>query len=105
MFIGFASWPRATVHKLGGGSVGSSFGRDSFFIGLLYRTPLARFATITVPEGAAPLVALAERGADPEIDGRYFSRFHIDGRENKQASDRSLIDGLWERSEALVGLS
>ena len=26
MFIGFDSWPRATAHMLGGGSVGSSFG-------------------------------------------------------------------------------
>src|SRR3954466_631569 len=86
------------------GPVGSSFGRDSFFVGLLYRTPLKRFATISVPDGAAPLVALAERGPDPEIDGRYFSRFHPDGRENKQAQDQSVIDGLWERSEALVGL-
>jgi NAD(P)-dependent dehydrogenase (short-subunit alcohol dehydrogenase family) len=87
------------------GPVASSFGRDSFFVGLLYRTPLKRFGTITVPDGAAPLIALAERGADPEINGRYFSRFHPDGRQNKQAKDQSLIDGLWERSAALVGVS
>jgi NAD(P)-dependent dehydrogenase (short-subunit alcohol dehydrogenase family) len=87
------------------GPVGSSFGRDSWFVGLAYRTPLKRFATISVAEGAAPLIALAERGPDPEIDGRYFSRFDIDGRENKQARDQSLIDGLWERSATLVGLA
>jgi NAD(P)-dependent dehydrogenase (short-subunit alcohol dehydrogenase family) len=87
------------------GPVGSSFGRDSWFVGLAYRTPLKRFATISVAEGAAPLIALAERGPDPEIDGRYFSRFDIDGRENKQARDQSLIDGLWERSATLVGLT
>jgi len=86
------------------GPVGSSFGRDSWFVGLAYRSPLKRFATISVPDGAAPLIALAERGPDPEIDGRYFSRFHPDGRENKQASDQSIIDGLWERSGALVGI-
>lgn len=91
----------AAVHP---GPVGSSFGRDSRIVGLLYRTPLARFATISVPDGAAPLVALAERGPDPEVNGRYFSRFHIDGRENRQASDQALIDGLWERSAALVGI-
>ena len=67
------------------GPVGSSFGRDSWFVGLLYRSPLKRFATISVPDGAAPLIALAERGPDPEINGRYFSRFNADGRENKQA--------------------
>ena len=91
----------AAVHP---GPVGSSFGRDSFFVGLLYRSPLKSFATISVPDGAAPLIALAERGADPEINGRYFSRFTIDGKESKQASDQALIDGLWDRSAALVGL-
>lgn len=86
------------------GPVGSAFGRDSRLVGLLYRSPLKRFATITVPEGAAPLIALAERGPDPEIDGRYFSRFTADGRENKQGRDQAIIDGLWERSAAMVGL-
>lgn len=87
------------------GPVGSSFGRDSWFIGLLYRSPLKSLGTISVPDGAAPLVMLAERGADPEINGRYFSRFKIDGRENKQARDQKIIDGLWERSLPLVGLA
>ena len=92
----------AAVHP---GPVGSSFGRDSWFVGLLYRSPLKRFGTISVPDGAAPLIALAERGPDPDLNGRYFSRFHPDGRERKQASDQSVIDGLWERSAALVGLT
>ncbi len=92
----------AAVHP---GPVGSSFGRDSWFVGLLYRSPLKKLATISVPDGAAPLVALVERGADPEINGRYFSRFSIDGRENKQAHDQAVIDGLWERSEALVSVA
>ncbi|WP_090858222.1 SDR family NAD(P)-dependent oxidoreductase [Nocardioides lianchengensis] len=92
----------AAVHP---GPVGSSFGRDSWLVGLLYRSPLKRFATISVPDGAAPLVALAERGPDPEINGRYFSRFSPDGRENRQASDQAIIDGLWARSAALVGLA
>jgi NAD(P)-dependent dehydrogenase (short-subunit alcohol dehydrogenase family) len=87
------------------GPVGSSFGRDSWLVGLLYRTPLQRLATISVPDGAAPLIALAERGPDPDLNGRYFSRFKADGRENKQARDQSTIDGLWERSAALVGLT
>lgn len=87
------------------GPVGSSFGRDSWFIGLLYRSPLRRVGTISVPEGAAPLIALAEGGPVIELNGRYFSRFKLDGRENKQAHDQGIIDGLWERSAALVGLS
>ncbi|GAW50179.1 MULTISPECIES: SDR family NAD(P)-dependent oxidoreductase [unclassified Nocardioides] len=100
-------WPEdgvvsVAVHP---GPVGSSFGRDSWLVGLLYRSPLKRFATISVTDGAAPLIALAERGPDPEINGRYFSRFKADGRENKQAGDQSVIDGLWERSAALAGLT
>lgn len=91
----------AAVHP---GAVGSSFGRDSWLVGLLYRTPLSRLATISVAEGAAPLIALAERGPDPEINGRYFSQLKIDGKEHKQASDQAIIDGLWERSAALTGL-
>ncbi len=87
------------------GPVGSSFGRDSWIVGLLYRSPLKSLATISVPDGAAPLIALAEHGPDPEINGRYFSRFKIDGRESKQAHDQALIDGLWERSATLVGLA
>ncbi|MET3962844.1 NAD(P)-dependent dehydrogenase (short-subunit alcohol dehydrogenase family) [Marmoricola sp. OAE513] len=86
------------------GPVGSSFGRDSWFIGLLYRTPLKRFGTISVPDGAAPLVMLAERGPDAELNGKYFSRFKVDGKENKQASDQAIIDGLWERSAEIVGI-
>ena len=86
------------------GPVGSSFGRDSWIVGLLYRSPLKGLATISVADGAAPLIALAEHGPDAEINGRYFSRFSIDGRESKQARDQALIDGLWERSAALVDL-
>src|SRR6478609_11949428 len=87
------------------GPVGSSFGRDSWLVGLAYRSPLKRWATISIPDGAAPLIALAERGPDPEVNGRYFDRFKADGRENKQAHDQAIIDGLWERSATLVGLT
>ena len=86
------------------GPVGSSFGRDSWIDGLLYRSPLNRFATISVPDGAAPLVALAERGPDPTLNGRYYSRFQADGRESRQAHDQAIIDGLWQHSAELVGL-
>lgn len=87
------------------GPAGTSFGRDSWFVGLLYRTPLKRFGTISVADGAAPLIALAERGPDPEVNGRYYSRFKADGWENKQAGDQGLVDRLWERSAGLTGLS
>lgn len=91
----------AAVHP---GPVATSFGRDSFFVGLLYRTPLRRFAAITPAQGAAPLIELARRGADPEINGVYFDRHRARGRENRQAHDPKLIDGLWAISTDLVGL-
>ena len=92
----------AAVHP---GPAASSFGRDSTFVGLLYRTPLKRLATITPEKGAAPLIELARRGADPELNGVYFHRHKANGRESRQAGDAGLIDGLWARSAELVGLS
>lgn len=89
----------AAVHP---GPVASSFGRDSWFVGLLYRSPLKRLGTITVEDGAAPLRALVERGPDPEINGVYFSRFKAGGLAHKSASDQTLVDGLWEASERLT---
>ncbi|UVO12413.1 SDR family NAD(P)-dependent oxidoreductase [Mycobacterium sp. SVM_VP21] len=91
----------AAVHP---GPVATSFGRDSWFVGLLYRTPLRHLATITPAQGAAPLIELANRGADPEINGVYFDRHRANGRENRQAHDPKLIDGLWTVSADLVGL-
>ncbi len=87
------------------GAVASSFGSSNLLANLLYRTPLRHVGSISVPDGAAPLIALAEQGADPALNGRYFSRHKPDGRESKQARDQATIDGLWDRSAALVGLA
>lgn len=91
----------AAVHP---GPAASSFGRDSRVMGLLYRTPLRHLAAITPAQGAAPLIELARRGADPAINGVYFHRHRAEGRENRQAHDQKLIDGLWKISTGLVGL-
>lgn len=91
----------AAVHP---GPVATSFGRDSWFVGLLYRTPLRHLAAITPAQGAAPLIELANRGAAPAINGVYFDRHRANGRENRQARDPKLIDGLWRISADLVGL-
>ena len=92
----------AAVHP---GPAASSFGRDSRFVGLLYRTPLRHLGTITPAQGAAPLVELANRGADPEINGVYFHRHRPAGPENRQAHDATIIDRLWSCSADFVGLS
>ncbi|MDS1113240.1 SDR family NAD(P)-dependent oxidoreductase [Gordonia westfalica] len=92
----------AAVHP---GPAATSFGRDSRLVGLAYRSPIARFVTITPEQGAAPLIAFAERGADPSINGVYFSRHKPNGLENRQAHNQRLIDGLWEKSAELTGLN
>lgn len=91
----------AAVHP---GPVASGFGRDSALVGIIYRTPLKRFASITPEQGATPLVMLANRGADPSINGVYFSRHKANGLESPQAHKQELIDGLWTRSLEFVGL-
>ncbi|MEU1208535.1 SDR family NAD(P)-dependent oxidoreductase [Nocardia sp. NPDC005825] len=90
----------AAVHP---GPVTSSFGRDSRAVGLLYRTPLRHLGTIDPVRGAEPLIELARRGADPEINGVYFHRHRARGPESPQAHDRRLIDELWSASADLVG--
>lgn len=92
----------AAVHP---GPAASGFGRDSRFVGLLYRTPLRHLGTITPAEGAAPLIELARRGADPAINGVYFHRHRANGPENRQAHDQRIVDGLWAISADLVGLN
>lgn len=91
----------AAVHP---GPVATSFGRDSRAVGLIYRTPLRHIASITPEQGAAPLIELALRGADPTINGVYFSRHHANGFDAKQAHDRDAIDRLWAASTSTVGL-
>ncbi len=91
----------AAVHP---GAVASSFGRDSRAVGLLYRTPLRHIGTITPAQGAEPLIELAGRGADPEIDGVYFHRLRARGPESPQAHNHRLIDELWSASADLVGV-
>ncbi len=91
----------AAVHP---GPVASSFGRDSRAVGLLYRTPLRHIGTITPERGAEPLIELARRGADPEINGVYFHRHRARGPESPQAHNRRLIDELWSASAGLVGI-
>ncbi|MBS9534587.1 SDR family NAD(P)-dependent oxidoreductase [Mycobacterium sp. M1] len=91
----------AAVHP---GPVATSFGRESRSTGLIYRTPLRRLALISPESGAAPLIDLARRGADPSLNGVYFDRHRANGAENRQAHDQTLIDGLWEISTGLVGL-
>jgi NAD(P)-dependent dehydrogenase (short-subunit alcohol dehydrogenase family) len=86
------------------GPVASEFGRDSFATGLIYRTPLKKLFTISVDQGAAPLVHLASMDDPASVNGVYFHRMTLNGATNGQADDEQLAAGLWERSAALVGV-
>ena len=92
----------AAVHP---GPATSSFGRDSRTVGLLYRSPLRHLGTITPARGAEPLIELACRGADPEINSVYFHRHRPRGPESPQAHNRRLIDELWSASSDLTGMA
>jgi NAD(P)-dependent dehydrogenase (short-subunit alcohol dehydrogenase family) len=86
------------------GPVGSDFGRDSFLTGIVYRTPLKRIFTISVDEGARPLVHLATIEDAESVNGVYFHRMKKNGPTNGQADDEQLAAGLWERSAKYVGI-
>lgn len=89
----------AAVHP---GAVASSFGRDSALWGLFYRTPLRHVAAITPEKGAQPLIDLANRGADPAINGVYFHRHRAGFAMNPQAKDDAVVERLWSVSQELT---
>ncbi|WP_341258514.1 SDR family NAD(P)-dependent oxidoreductase [Gordonia malaquae] len=91
----------AAVHP---GAVATSFGRDSKWVDLAYRSPLRHLGPITPEKGAQPLIALARRGADPVVNGVYFHRNRPNGPQSRQTRNQRLVDGLWEESSELVGL-
>jgi len=87
------------------GIVESRFGgTDRGLIGLIYRTPLTRWALVT-PEGRADTLvwlATSRAGVDWQSGG-YYSR-RTPGRLNPQAHDAALARGLWAVSAAMVGM-
>ncbi|MBI5309554.1 MAG: SDR family NAD(P)-dependent oxidoreductase [Actinobacteria bacterium] len=87
------------------GPVASEFGRDSFWVGVAYRTPLKRFWSITVEQGASPIVDLATRADRESINGVYLHRHKPSTRTAKQATDAELASALWQRSAELAGIS
>lgn len=86
------------------GAVASEFGRDSFFTGLLYRSPLKKVFLITPEKGAEPLVGLASREETESCNGAYFDR-HKPAGTSGQSNDPAVARELWDRSAAMVGLS
>jgi NAD(P)-dependent dehydrogenase (short-subunit alcohol dehydrogenase family) len=85
------------------GDVATAFGAGSIFPGFFYRIPLKKLYLIDDQEGAAPLLHLATMPDAGEADGLYYDRFQPRGKTARQADDRELAHGLWERSEAMIG--
>jgi NAD(P)-dependent dehydrogenase (short-subunit alcohol dehydrogenase family) len=87
------------------GIVASRFaGTDRGLLGLVYRTPLTRWALVT-PEGGADTLtwlATSRAGVDWQSGGYYSKR--QPGRLNPQADDAALACGLWEISAGMVGV-
>ena len=70
-----------------------------------YHTPLRLLFTVSPEKGADTLVFLAEGTPGTDfLPGEYFVRRTVHGV-NKQADDAVLARELWDRSEAMVGLS
>jgi NAD(P)-dependent dehydrogenase (short-subunit alcohol dehydrogenase family) len=86
------------------GGIATNFANDtSSVMRLAYHTPL-RYVMTGVETGGRRLVWLAE--GTPGVtwtSGEYYERSKP-GRVNPQVHDADLARGLWERSEALLGL-
>ena len=86
------------------GVIRTNFANDtSSPMRLFYRTPLARLMT-SAETGGARLTWLAD--GTPGVTwqpGRYYEKDKV-ASVNPQVEDAALAKGLWERSEALLGL-
>jgi NAD(P)-dependent dehydrogenase (short-subunit alcohol dehydrogenase family) len=85
-------------------TVASDIGRESGLYHLLFGSRLAKALLSTPAQGAEPLVRLATTLDANTVNGRYFHRLKPEEPKNKQATDPSLAQQLWERSAQLTGV-
>lgn len=90
-----------TVNALHPGLVYTGFGRNTFWIGLLFK--IGRFATISAEEGAKTMVYLA---TSPDVDGKSggFYEKCAPAAISLRAQDDALGERLWAESAKMVGL-
>ena len=89
------------------GNVATNFASDTTSImRLFYQTPLKKLNLISAEKGGANLTWFIEGtpGVTWQI-GAYYDQQKLSTKVNPQASDDALVEGLWKRSMALVGLS
>ncbi|WP_026922194.1 SDR family NAD(P)-dependent oxidoreductase [Glycomyces arizonensis] len=87
------------------GAVATEVARDNPVTRRLMRTRLAKRLFATPDQGAEPLVHLAALADPHAVNGAYFHRLEREAPKNPQANDGELAKRLWERSEALTGIS
>lgn len=87
------------------GNVATNFAADTTsLMRWVYHTPISRLVLIGPEEGAAMLVWLAEGTPGRDwTSGAYYEDKKV-AATNRQASDDALVQELWDRSAAMVGL-
>jgi hypothetical protein len=71
----------------------------------LYHTPLRRLALISAEKGGANLTwAIEGRPGTDWVSGSYYDQRTLARRVSPQVNDDTLVDQLWDRSAAMVGL-
>ena len=88
------------------GGIATNFANDtSSAMRFMYHSPLAKLLT-SVEKGGQALTWLA--AGVPGVtwqSGQYYEKNAISRKINPQALDASLAEGLWRRSEAMLGIS
>lgn len=72
----------------------------------LYHTPLRRLVLISAEKGGANLTwAIEGKPGTDWRSGEYYDQRKLATRVNPQINDTTLVDGLWDRSAAMVGVT
>lgn len=88
------------------GNVATNFAADTTnLMRFLYHTPLRHLALISAERGGANLTwAIEGRPGAEWASGSYYDQRTLARRVNPQMNDDTLVDQLWERSAAMVGI-
>lgn len=88
------------------GNVATNFASDTTsFMRFIYQTPLKKLNLISAEKGGANLAWFIE--GTPGVtweSGAYYNQRKLTTKVNRQVREDALVDGLWERSAALVGI-
>ncbi|WP_241972578.1 SDR family NAD(P)-dependent oxidoreductase [Cryobacterium cryoconiti] len=89
------------------GNVATNFASDTTsFMRFIYQTPLKRLNLISADRGGANLTWFVDGTPGTTWQpGAYYDQQKLTTKVNPQALDDALVDGLWERSAALVGIA